>query len=677
MPGWTGTDDGVWDPTGEKVEFNHNATTYLTTGVNTLTFTIPSGLASTGAFSSFMRFRFSTTGKLSDGSVMAPTGLASDGEVEDYQVSVIPEPGTVAGTVWNDIDGDGSQTAGEPGLANWTVYVDVDNDGIQDGGEPYAISDSVGSYSIPGVPPGTYALREVLQLGWSHSHPVVAPDLGFYSAVDVFGGQFTSGMDFGNLDVRPTVTINQGAAQGDPTGTSPIVFTAVFSAPVTDFGVGDVTLSGTAGATTVAVSNPSGDHMTYTVTVSGMTNTGTVIASIASDMAHDAAGNPNAPSTSTDNSVQFLSRPTVTINQASGQADPTRNGPIVFTVVFSQDVQGFTTADPGDVVLGGTAGASAFVISQPNPSDFTTYTVTVSGMTRTGTVTASIPAHVAQDTRLVTLDNLASTSTDNSVVYDVTAPTVTINQATTQADPATSSPILFTVTFSEAVSGFTSSAITLGGTAGATTAVITGTGPTYSVAVSGMARPGTVTATILAGAVQDLAGNANLAATSTDNTVTYAPAAPTVTINQAVGQVDPTTSNVIHFTVAFSSPVNDFNNVGGDVNLSASNVGGVITYTVSPTDGTGKNYDVTVTLDDSAVYGTVVATIPAGVAPRCVRPDQFGRELHRQHGDVSAGLQSDDQPGGHAGRIYEGRNDPLYCGLQPTGELLPHRRRDP
>ncbi len=52
----------------------------------------------------------------------------------------------------------------------------------------------------------------------------------------------------------PTVTINQAVGQADPTATSPIHFTAVFSEAVTGFETGDVNLSGTAGATTATVS---------------------------------------------------------------------------------------------------------------------------------------------------------------------------------------------------------------------------------------------------------------------------------------------------------------------------------------------------------------------------------------------------------------------------------------
>jgi hypothetical protein len=123
------------------------------------------------------------------------------------------------------------------------------------------------------------------------------------------------------------------------------------------------------------------------------------------------------------------------------------------------------------------------------------------------------------------------TQTDNSAtnagaayVFDATPPSVTINQAADQTDPANSGPIRFTVVFSEDVTGFTAADVTLGGTApGSLTAVVTGSGPTYTVSVSGMTGPGTVTATIPAGVAQDVAGNLSLASTSTDNSVTFAP----------------------------------------------------------------------------------------------------------------------------------------------------------
>src|SRR5437667_10075459 len=94
--------------------------------------------------------------------------------------------------------------------------------------------------------------------------------------------------------------------------------------------------------------------------------------------------------------------------------------------------------------------------------------------------------------------------------------------------------MLFRSVFSEPVSGFTGSDVVIGGTAGGTKTVdVTGGPSTYTVAVSGLTTGGTVIATIPAGGATDAAGNGNTASTSTDNTVTFDPTPPTVTINQA------------------------------------------------------------------------------------------------------------------------------------------------
>lgn len=112
-------------------------------------------------------------------------------------------------------------------------------------------------------------------------------------------------------------------------------------------------------------------------------------------------------------------RPSVTVNQAAGQADPTAAAPINFTAVFSDTVSDFTSSD----VTVSPSGATATVTGSG-----TTYNIAVSGMTGTGAVTVSIPANVAHDP--AGAGNTASTSTDNTVLYDVTAPTAPAPTAT-------------------------------------------------------------------------------------------------------------------------------------------------------------------------------------------------------------------------------------------------------
>jgi hypothetical protein len=86
------------------------------------------------------------------------------------------------------------------------------------------------------------------------------------------------------------------------------------------------------------------------------------------------------------------------------------------------------------------------------------------------------------------------------------------------------------VVFSEPVNDFATGDVTISGTAGGSkTAMLSGSGTTYNVAVTGMSSDGTVIASLAAGVAQDAAGNGNTASTSTDNTVTYGISTFTVT----------------------------------------------------------------------------------------------------------------------------------------------------
>jgi len=205
--------------------------------------------------------------------------------------------------------------------------------------------------------------------------------------------------------------------------------------------------------------------------------------------------------------------PTVTINQAVGQVDPTNITPVNFTVVFSESVTDFAGSD---VVLSGTAiPTTAFVTGSG-----TTYNVAVSGMSAVGTVIATVPAGAT--TTGSSGPNVASTSTDNTVTYDNVSPAPSINVVT---DPTSTSPVNFTVDFGEPVTGFTAGDVNTAGSTvtGTLSVVVTPAGPaqTYNVAVSGMTSSGNVVINFLAGAAQDAATNPSLAPTLTDNSIAF------------------------------------------------------------------------------------------------------------------------------------------------------------
>ncbi len=101
--------DGDWNDQGEQIFINQ----ILNAGSNILHFAVPA-TAAEGA--SFARFRFSTQGDLQ------PTGLAPDGEVEEYRITLQPAPA--------DLRLDKSVDSAAPSLnANVVFTLHVVNDG--------------------------------------------------------------------------------------------------------------------------------------------------------------------------------------------------------------------------------------------------------------------------------------------------------------------------------------------------------------------------------------------------------------------------------------------------------------------------------------------------------------------------------------------------------------------
>lgn len=146
------------------------------------------------------------------------------------------------------------------------------------------------------------------------------------------------------------------------------------------------------------------------------------VGAVGEDSATTGVNGDQANNSATNSGAVYLfaldtTGPGVTINQADDQADPTSTGPITFTVVFTEPIApgSFTSAD---VSLGGTAaGTLVATITERAPNNGTTFSVSVSGMTDTGTVTASLPAGVVTD--LAGNPNTASAGTDTSVTYNV------------------------------------------------------------------------------------------------------------------------------------------------------------------------------------------------------------------------------------------------------------------
>ena len=195
------------------------------------------------------------------------------------------------------------------------------------------------------------------------------------------------------------------------------------------------------------------------------------------------------------------------------------------------------------------------------------------------------------------------------MTWDTTAgPSVTVNQAAGQADPTAVSPINFTVVFSQAVTGFDTTDLTFGGTAtGTKTAVISGSGPTYNVAVSGMTSSGTVIVSIPAERVVGTSGgHPNLASTSTDAVVSFVlPSKWIVTPSSTT----PIPGAAITITAQLADASNVPAPLSGVVVTWSSTNGGSFSSATSTTNASGV---ATVTFTVSTVAGTVHTVTATG-----------------------------------------------------------------
>jgi uncharacterized repeat protein (TIGR01451 family) len=334
----------------------------------------------------------------------------------------------------------------------WRFILNRDNapagPGPEDGQVDAGLTDATGLFVFDQQAlnqEGNYYITETNQAGWTSDGGVNCTFSVNYPA-----NRATVFDDCVFTNTRPpNVTINQAAGQADPTSASPINFTVVFDKAVSGFASGDVSLSGTAGATTAVVTETAPNNgTTYDVAVSGMTSDGNVIASILANVATDADGNGNTASTSTDNTVTFdldtsTSQADLSITKTDGSVSYVAGGNTTYTIVVSNTgpsaaATGVTVVDQLPAVLENatftatsTGGATGFTasgsgsindtgIQMPVGSTITyTLTATVSS-SATGslvnTATVSPPAGTT-DTNPA---NNSATDTDSSALRTVT-----------------------------------------------------------------------------------------------------------------------------------------------------------------------------------------------------------------------------------------------------------------
>jgi uncharacterized protein (DUF2141 family) len=160
---------------------------------------------------SFGRNGISLTRNLTAGAYYVhifPNGASDDPyTLTLYGPGPAPINGSITGSVFNDLDGDGVKDSNESGLSGRTVYIDLDNDSILDAGEKSTTTNAVGAYTLSNLPAGTYKLRTIRPAGWIQTYPLN----NYGIAVTLSAGQVASGRNF---FTRQTPVSNTGKIQG-------------------------------------------------------------------------------------------------------------------------------------------------------------------------------------------------------------------------------------------------------------------------------------------------------------------------------------------------------------------------------------------------------------------------------------------------------------------------------
>jgi hypothetical protein len=189
------------------------------------------------------------------------------------------------------------------------------------------------------------------------------------------GLPYTGGQVYTVDKTAPGVTMTSSAP--NPTNSAPIPVTVTFSEPVTGFTAGDIAVSNG------SVSNFAGGGASYTFDLTPAAN-GLVTATIAANVAVDAAGNGNTAA-SFSRTYDTTAPGVTAITRAD--PNPTNAASVNFIVTFTEAVTGVGVADFALTLTGGISGASVTGVSGSGA----VYTVTVSTGTGNGTLRLDIP----------------------------------------------------------------------------------------------------------------------------------------------------------------------------------------------------------------------------------------------------------------------------------------------
>ncbi len=297
----------------------------------------------------------------------------------------------------------------------------------------------------------------------------------------------------------------------------------------------------------------------------------------------------------------------ISFSRQEPTTSPTNANELTFRATFSEAVSG---VDASDFVATGTTGTPTTVTLISSNA----YDIKISGGNLAlfnGDVGLNLSGVQNIQDAANTVLPTTEPAIDQTYTVDNTPPTATINQAVAQVDPASSTPVNFTIIFLEAidVNSFSTSDITQNGSAlGIIWSIVdSGDHTTFTLSATASGN-GTIVPSIVANHIADLAGNYNtMVSTSTDNSVTLTDnVSPIVTINQAPAQADPTSSLPINFTVLFSEPINPSVFTTSDITHSGTATG--VAWTIA---NSGDNMTFTLSATGVTGFGTIIPSMAA------------------------------------------------------------------
>ncbi len=310
-------------------------------------------------------------------------------------------------------------------------------------------------------------------------------------------------------------------------------------------------------------------------------------------------------STSNGSLTQQVNLHPTTIGSLTAVSSTTTNAATVqYTATFAASVTGLSTSNFSLSTTGGVSGASVSAISGSG----TTYTVTVN----TGSGDGTIQLNLANASGLSPgVSNLPFTGT--TYTMDKTAPTVTISAPSVSSITSGTGSVSYTVTYGDANfsgSNLSVSNITLNTTGTANgIPLVSGSGTSYTVTVSGITGAGSLGISIAAGTASDMAGN--LAPASAAST-TFSVVVPTTTISSliAVGGTN-TNAPTVQYTATFAAAVTGLSTS----NFSLNTTGSVSGASIASVSGSGTTY--TITVNTGTGDGTIQLNLAnaAGISP--------------------------------------------------------------